>query len=119
MRRYKPFFLLFCLVFLAVTGCATTKKSSCKPFRKKIECEYFDHWQCKEELSKFGNDLIEQYNRSRKKAAHLTVNTIEGTIYNLKYRLDPDMPALYIDVTYCVSGEVIEKKRVFIDLRYD
>ena len=119
MRRYNPFFLLVGVVFLAGTGCATTKKSPCKPFRKKIDCEYFNHWQCKEELNKFGNNLIEDYNRSRRKSAHLTVNTGEGVIYNLKYRLDPDMPALYIDATVCMKGEFIEKERIFIDLRYD
>jgi hypothetical protein len=119
MRRYNPFFLLVGIVFLAGTGCATTKKSPCKPFRKNIDCEYLEHWQCKEELSKFGNDLIEQYNRSQIKSTHVTVNTGEGVIYNLKYRLDPDMPAIYIDATHCVKGEVLEKKRIFINLRYE
>ena len=119
MRRYNPFFLLVGVVFLAGTGCATTKKSPCKPFRKKIDCEYFNHWQCKEELQETGNDLIERYNHSFTTSTSLTVNTGEGVIYNLKYRLDPSMPAIYIDATLCMKGEVFEKKRIFFDLQYD
>ena len=119
MRRYNPFFLLVGIVFLAGTGCATTKKSPCKPFRKKINCKDLNNWQCKEELDKIGNYLIERYNRSRIKSTHLTVNTGEGEIYNLKYRLDPDMPAIYIDVTHCVKGEVSDIEQLFINISYD
>jgi tetratricopeptide (TPR) repeat protein len=95
-----------------------SKKTPCKPFRKKIDCEYFDHWQCREELEKFGNTFIEQFNLTRKKYTYLTVNTGDEEFYNLKYSIDFNIPALYVDITHCVNGEVTEKKRINLGGEY-
>ena len=121
MRRYNPFFLLVGVVFLAGTGCATSKKSPCKPFRKKIDCYSFEHYECKDKLNQFLSGLVERYEQTRKTSDHLTVNIEDSAIeqrYNLKARLDVDIPTMYIDVTHCMQGEVTDKERIYIDLWY-
>jgi hypothetical protein len=118
MRKYKPYFLLVGVVFLAGTGCATTKKSPCKPYRKTINCFQFEDQECKDKLNQFLINLVQGFEQTRKTSDHLTVNTEDGKTYNVKARLDVDIPTMYIDVTYCVSGEVADKERIYIDLWY-
>ena len=118
LKGYKALLVLLAIVFFAGAGCATNKKTPCKPFRKKINCLEFGDWQCKEELQKFGNDFVERFNTTRKEFDHLTVNTLEEGTYNLKYRLDFDVPTIYVDITHCVNGEVVEKKRIYLGGEY-
>ena len=111
--------LLTCLlIFAFLFGCATTKKNPCEPYRTTINCFQFEDQECKDKLNQFLIDLVEGYEQTRKTSDHLTVNTEDGKIYNLKARLDVDIPTMYIDVTYCVSGEVATKERIYIDLWY-
>jgi hypothetical protein len=116
-RLLLPCLLIFAFLF----GCATNKKSPCEPFRKTINCFSFQHQECKDQLNQFLKDLVEGYEQTRKTSDHLTVN-IENSaleqIYNLKARLDVDIPTMYTDVTHCMQGEVAGKDRIYIDLWY-
>ena len=122
MRRYNPFFLLVGVVFLAGTGCATTKKSPCKPHRKTINCFQFEDRECGDKLNQFANDFIERFNRTRIKFDQLTVHTeYSGSeeTYNLKLHMDLDSKFIYVTVTHCIQGVVVDKKRVPLGIEYD
>lgn len=61
----------------------------------------------------FEKKFVERFNQTRRTSDHLTVHTENGAIYNLKYRLDFNIPTIYVDVTHCLEGEVFKKERVY------